>query len=506
MNKTEPTTMQKTSGSLVCFLLAFALLTLIPVLPGTVFGRTEGVPQQDQPVPNIAQGPLPAQAETIEVLVRKSVVLNSGEVLKRVSVADPSLATAVIISPQQVLINGLAPGETTLVLWNEAEEPRTFDLRVQFDLRALRQAIDSSFPDAEISIGQSRNAIVLTGTVASQPTADQVAALAKTEAENVVNLLAVQKRGMESVLLQVRFAEVNRAAIQELGFSFFSTGFGNTMGSITTQQFQQFGANVGALPPGVEGGQAPQLPSLATGGIGNKLSGSPAIFGLSDLANIFLFRPDANLGVTIRALEQRNLLEILAEPNVLALNGREASFLAGGEFPFPVVQGGGNFTAVTIVFKEFGVRLRFKPDVQDDGTILLHVAPEVSSLDFSNALTISGFVVPALSTRRAETEISLRDGQSFAIAGLIDNRLTEIASKVPGLGDIPFLGKLFQSRSKNRVNTELLVLVTPKLVQPIPPGQMPPLPQFPKPLGTDEKFEKQFEGNSGEAREKRDRQ
>src|SRR5206468_10059739 len=168
---------------------------------------------------------------------------------------------------------------------------------------------------------------------------------------------------------------------------------------------------------------------------------------------------------TIRALEQKNLLQILAEPNVMALDGTEASFLAGGEFPFPVVQGGGALTTVTIMFKEFGVRLNFTPQVMTDGAIRLKVAPEVSALDFANALTVSGFLVPAISTRRAQTQVELRDGQSFAIAGLMDNRLTEIGSKVPGLGNIPILGTFFKSRATNRSNTELLVTVTPRLVQ-----------------------------------------
>jgi len=207
------------------------------------------------------------------------------------------------------------------------------------------------------------------------------------------------------------------------------------------------------------------------------------------LLNIFVFRPDLNLGITIKALEQRNVLQILAEPSLLALNGREASFLAGGEFPYPVVQTGTGLNAVTIIFKEFGVRLKFTPTIARDGTIRLHVAPEVSALDFSNALTISGFTIPALSTRRSETEIELKDGQSFAIAGLLDNTLTEVASKIPVLGDLPILGHLFKSRSQNRNNTELLVMVTPKIVKPLPPGQVPPLPTFPKPFINSGKFD-----------------
>ena len=312
--------------------------------------------------------------------------------------------------------------------------------------------------------------------------------MVQTEAENVVNLMQTDKH--DEVLLQVRFAEVNRAAIQKHGVDIFSTGATNTHGVITTQQFGAQAGNLGAVPANVERGSDPSAPNLVAGGIGNRLKGSPAVFGLSDLMNIFIFRPDLNLGATIKSLHQQNLLEILAEPNLLAIDGQEASFLAGGEFPFPVVQGGANF-AVSIQFKEFGVRLTFLPKIQKNGKIRLQVAPEVSSLDFSNGLSLSGFLVPALSTRRAKTEVELADGQSFAIAGLIDNRLTEVASKVPGLGDIPFIGKLFQSHSLNRTNSELLVMVTPRLVRPLAPGQVPELPNFPSPFLVPEEFDEE---------------
>ena len=203
---------------------------------------------------------------------------------------------------------------------------------------------------------------------------------------------------------------------------------------------------------------------------------------INDLLNIFIFRPDIHLGAVIRALKQKNLLQILAEPNLLTQTGKEASFLAGGEFPFPVVQAGASAGAVTIQFKEFGVRLSFTPTLTVDGKIHLKVMPEVSALDFANALTISGFFIPALSTRRVETQMELADGQSFAIAGLVDNRLTETIQKIPILGDIPILGRLFRSRLWNKSKTELLDLVTPRIVRPLLPGELPTGPQFPKPF------------------------
>jgi len=301
------------------------------------------------------------------------------------------------------------------------------------------------------------------------------------------------------VMRQVRLAAVHRGGPQELGLNLFSTRGAKPFRSATTGQFGQIGTNSGAVPANVSRGKDPSLPNLASGGIGTSLNGMPSVFGMSDLLNVFLFRSDLNLGATLRALEQRSLLQILAEPNMLAKSGADASFLAGGEFPFPVVQGVGGLQAVTILFKEFGVRLRFTPNVQSDGTIRLKVAPEVSSLDFSNAVTVSGFLIPALSTRRAETEVELRDGQSFAIAGLIDNRTREVASKVPVLGDIPILGNFFKSRALRRDNSELLVMVTPRLVTPSAAGQAPAGLEFPKPFMDKQRFDRgKFDGSTGE--------
>jgi pilus assembly protein CpaC len=211
---------------------------------------------------------------------------------------------------------------------------------------------------------------------------------------------------------------------------------------------------------------------------------SSSAFGLSDLLNMFYFRPDLNLGATIRDLQQKNIIQILAEPNLLTATGKEASFLAGGEFPYPVVQGGtGNTSnAITIQFREYGVRLSFTPTIMDNGQIHLKVKPEVSALDYSNSLTISGFTIPAISTKRVESEMDLGDGQSFAIAGLVDDRVTRLMSKVPGIGDLPVLGQLFKSVQFSKSKTELLVLITPRIVKPLAPSEIPAGPQFPTPF------------------------
>jgi len=417
-----------------------------------------------QIAPAAQEAPAPLRVQT-----GKSLIINSQETLQRISVTDPSVASAVIVSPNQVLINGLKAGVVTLILWDDMNRTRTFNLTVELDIAPVAQAVSDIFPSEPIRVTQSGGAVVLAGNVSSKEVADRAAALAATQAGSVVNLLLPQE-GRQVVLLQVRFAEVDRTAITQLGANLFSLGAANTIGTTSTQQFA-----------------APQLESTTVSGV----------FNVSDLLNVFIFRPDIDLAATIRALQQKNVLQILAEPNVLARNGIEASFLAGGEFPFPVVQPASTgFNAVTIQFKEFGVRLNFTPQILSDGSIRLKVAPEVSALDFTNALTISGFVVPALSTRRAVTEVELRDGQSFAIAGLIDNRLTDLASKIPVLGDIPIIGNLFKSRSTNKSSTELLVMVTPRLVRPLDPSAVPSGPDFPKPFLDRDRFD----GPSGETR------
>jgi pilus assembly protein CpaC len=285
----------------------------------------------------------------------------------------------------------------------------------------------------------------------------------------VVNVLTFGPVGAQEVLLEVKFAEVDRTAITQLGVNFFSTGYGNTIGTTTTGQFGGFGQ---------------EKISDVTGASGPFQSQQT----INDVLNLFLFRPDIHLGAVVRALQQKNLLQILAEPNLIAVNGKEASFLAGGEFPFPIIQPGQGFTAVTISFKEFGVKLKFTPVIMPNGNIHLRVVPEVSTLDFANALTISGFTVPALSTRRADTEFELQDGQSFVIAGLIDNRVTNLNNKFPGLGDIPILGTFFKSKSAQKSNSELMVLCTARRIS---PNATPPAPPAtPQPFLDKEKFDK----------------
>ncbi len=416
----------------------------------------------------------------LRVLLGKSLIVNSDRALRRVSVSDPKVASALVITERQVLIHGLRAGIVSLILWTQEEQPRTFDLEVLLDLARAREVGKGVLPDEPIELSQNEGSLILTGTVSTVTAASWAEAAAGTLTNNVVNLLDVfENRDM--ILLQVRFAEVDRQVTDEFGFNIFSTGGVNTFGTLSTGAFG---------PPGISGNIA--------GTIGAPLTGSTGNFRLTDLLNLFLFRTDINIGMTLRALEAENLLQILAEPNLLTLNGQEDSFLAGGEFPFPVVQGGQSFN-LSIQFREFGIRLVFTPEIQLDGLIRLTVEPEVSSLDFANAVNISGFLIPAPNTRRAITQVELRDGQSFAIAGLLDNRLVKNASKIPLLGDIPVLGKLFRSRALDKTNAELLVTVTPRLVNALEADQLPEGPVFPIPFLDTDLFDQELEEVQAEA-------
>jgi len=444
-------------------------------LPMILTGAVLWARQAPQTPP--AQAPQsPGEAETLHVLVGRSLVITSPARIKRISVADPTIVDAVAVSPNQILLNGKAPGAVSLVLWDETGQSQEFDINVDIDIRGLADQFREAFPDQAVKLEVQKDVVVLSGPVSSKAIADKMLEMAKVASAKTVSLLDVPppvKPG--EVLLQVKFAEVDRAALSQLGANLLLPQ-GKTLGSVGTQQFGPATFSGGILPtPGA--GTAVSTSSGAT-------TFTSAGFQLSNLLNIFLYNPQLNLAAAIEALQQRNLLEILAEPNLLTESGKEASFISGGEFPFPVVQGGGAGTlpTVTIQFREFGVRLYFTPILTPEGTIHLKVRPEVSSLDYSNALTLSGFTIPALSTRRVESEMELRDGQSFAIAGLVDNRVTEIADKIPGLGDIPILGKFFQSRSLSKSRTELLVLVTPRIVKPLQSNQVPAPPYYPVPF------------------------
>ena len=403
---------------------------------------------------------LQGQNVPLVVTVGKSLVLDNALNIQRISLANGDLAEAVAVNPREVLINGKQAGETSLLIWQQGGPRLLFDLTVKASttrLEDVRGQMAKELPGQEIAVYQEGDNVFVHGTAKDMVSADRAATIAATLGK-VVNLLNVTTPKEEpQVLIKVRFADVDRSVSSQLGLNLFSTGALRTIGGVTTQQF------------------APPVVDVPT-------PGSPVTATFMNALNLFLYRPDLNLGATIEALEAKNLLQILAQPNVLAMNGKPASFVAGGEFPVPVVQGGANIGAVTIQFREYGVKLNFLPTVTPRGTIRLEVAPEVSSLDYTNAVVLNGFTVPALNTRKVRTEIELENGQTFAIAGLLDKRFNETLDKIPGIGNIPVLGKLFQSRVLTKSNTELLIMVTPELVRPVPAGQARPDVPMPKPF------------------------
>lgn len=426
-----------------------------------------------------ASGPAP-----LRVMVGKSLLINTTDRIIRVSVTDPEVADALVVTGTQILVHGRAPGEVSLLIWDQSERSRSFDLRVDVDITAAAEEMKQIFPDEQIDVSASRSAIVLSGHVTTEDVEKHAGMVAGAYSKNVINVLSFGPVGAQEVLLEVKFAEVDRSAVTQLGINIFAPGIGNTIAVSQTGQFGSVNVSRTAQTTTTTG------PTSTT-----TTTAAPPTVNVSDFLNLFIARTDINIGAVIRALQQQNLLQILAEPNLIAVNGKEASFLAGGEFPYPIVQPGQGFNAVTIQFREFGVKLKFTPVIMPNGSIHLQVVPEVSQLDYTNALTISGFTIPALSTRRAQTEFELQDGQSFVIAGLMDNRVTNIASKIPALGDIPILGNFFKSKNLQKNNSELMVLCTVHRIS--PSNQAPAGPKNPQPFMDKDKFDGPTKPSSG---------
>jgi pilus assembly protein CpaC len=409
----------------------------------------------------------PAVEKEITLVVGKGELIQYSTDVNKVVIAEPKIADALVVSPTEVMVNAKGVGHTTLVVWETNALPVKYNINVIPDRapidsfnQELAAEMKAVVPDGGVVFNGNSELIVLTGKVGDAEDSRRAEALAATRAKKVINLLEIPALpDPRQILLQVKFASVDRVGLTELGFNFFSRN-NTTLGSLGTQQFQ-----------------APRFSQLQF----QDQEFSNSTINFADLLNLFVFRPDLNIGATIRAMQSKNLLQILAEPNLITLEGKEASFVAGGEFPFPILTatttGGAISPVLTVQFKPFGVQLKFTPTVTSTGTINLKVRPEVSALDYSNSVTVQGVLIPAISTRRAETEVILKDGESFAIAGLIDNRVVQTLARVRGLGDLPILGHLFRSRSTRKSTDELLVVITPRFVRPLGPDEAPKLPE-----------------------------
>lgn len=387
--------------------------------------------------------------ERIPLAIGRSTVLATDFNVTRIAITDPAIADAVVVTPREILLDGKGAGTVSLIVWGDARRVQ-YDVVVEAGGNVLQQQFQALFPAEDIHVSVNDEVIVLSGTASNSVVMVRAVEIAQATSTKlrVLNLLQLPGgAASQQVMLQVRFAEVNRRAVEELGVSLFSTRSTATART-TTQQFA-----------------APDIDQQST------RPGEALV--LSDYLNLFFLNRKESIGAVVKALQSKGYFQSLAEPTLIAYNGQEASFLAGGEFPVPVAQG--TTGAVTIVYKEFGIRLTFRPTIAGD-IIRLKVRPEVSSLDYANGITLAGFRVPALTTRRAETDVELRDGQSFAIAGLLDNIAQEDSSGIPVLSRIPIIGYLFRSKADRTEQTELMVLITPRLVRPLDAADVPPLP------------------------------
>ena len=409
-------------------------------------------------VPSAQVSPEPPR---VTLTVGRSTVLTTTFQVTQVSITNPAVADVTVVGERELLIDGKSAGTVSLIIWGPPGTRIQYDVVVDPGVSPLQRQIQTIFPGENITANETAEAVILTGNASNNAVmlrAGEIAQAIVPKAK-VINLLQLPGgMGSQQVMLQVRVAEVNRTALNQLGASLFTGGVGykDVIARTTTDQFPSVG-----------------FENLTAEYVDGKLVSSTGENTFSDFLNLFVFSNRLGIGVLIKALESRGHLQSLAEPNLIAYNGQEASFLAGGELPVPQVSG--NSGQVNIEYKEFGVRLKFTPTIAGD-VIRLKVVPEVSSLDFANGITVGGFRVPALITRRASTDVELRDGQSFAIAGLLNNVAQDTRQSIPLLSRIPVIGKLFTSKGTTQDRTELMVLVTPRLVRPLNPDEVPPLP------------------------------
>jgi pilus assembly protein CpaC len=419
-------------------------------------------PQTSAIVSNLPELP----GSTLHVLTGRSMFVNTVSRLRRVFVSNPAVIDSFTVSPYQIVITAKSSGVSSLILWDDAGKSQMYLVSSDMDVDGLQKSIDLALPNDHIKVEARQDHLALSGTVSSDASVDAAVKLAGLFSKEVANSLLVNPSHTKQVKLKVQIVEIDRSKIDAFGINLFSGG--KELGITGTGQFNSV--------------------SPASGS-----SGGGASVAISDPLNLLLFDQGLNVGLTLKDLQNKQILQILAEPTITTLSGQKASFLSGGEFPFPVIQGGsGSVTSVTIQFRPYGVKLEFTPQVNADGTIQLKVAPEVSALDFTNAVVISGYTIPALSTRRADTQVELRDGQSFAISGLLDHRTTDQLSKVPGIADVPILGQFFKSKNINHSVVELVVIVTPSVVDPLTDMTTPAIPNLPLPNLDPASFDQRF--------------
>jgi pilus assembly protein CpaC len=469
-----------TIGRIAFAAMLIAILCQLPPLSAQTTNQTAQFKAHDDlftkpaatdhaPAPSAPAGDFVSQApheQDLHLVVGRSTFVNTRHRLTRVYVTTPSVLDTYTASPNQIVVTAKKPGTSSLIVWDEAGESQSFLITSDLNTNLLRAALKEAMPNENLQVAGDENRITLTGTVGTDKIADAAVRMASLYSKDVTNAILVNSSQVKQVTLKVRIVEVDRTKLNAFAFNFFNLS--------------------SKLPAGTTTGQAPSTITTTPGS-----STSPGTISISNPLNFFIASSKLNIGATLQDLQTLNILQILAEPTITAMSGEKGSFLAGGEFPFPIVQGGaGGLTSISIMFKPYGVKLEFTPTVNPDGTILLKVAPEVSSLDYSNSVQISGYTIPALSSRKAETQLVLRSGQTFEISGLLNKTTTDAFESTPGIASIPILGQLFKSKNVNHAAQELVVIVTPTLVDPLNDTAFPEEPKLPVPLLDYQKFDK----------------
>ncbi|MGI4828055.1 MAG: type II and III secretion system protein family protein [Janthinobacterium lividum] len=414
-----------------------------------------------------------ATAVTTHLELGHTLMLNAKARINRIYIANPAVLESYIVTPHEILLTAKTAGLTSVVLWDETNHTETYMVSCDLDPAPLRKALGDALPGEQVAVEVHQSKIMLEGAVTTQAASDTAEKIAALFNKDVVNSLVVSSAKARQVELKVRFVEIDRSRLNQFGINIFAPGGTSSVGSGSTQQFS--------------------TTTTLTTGSGTGLLAGANVLNVSNPLNFLFYSSKANVGVSVQDLENKQVLQILAEPTITTLSGQSADFLAGGEFPFPVVQGASTgATSITIQFRPFGVRLAFTPRVNPDGSIELKVSPEVSALDYTNAVSISGYTIPAISTKHVDTQVVLHSGQSFAISGLLDRRTTDSLARTPGIASIPILGALFRSKGVNLSNSELIVIVTPTLVDPLMDKTVPHDPEPVRPFLNKDKFDAGF--------------
>lgn len=403
-------------------------------------------------------------AEDLRLTIGKSVVIDYPSDIRQVYTSNPEIVDASPATTREILLHAKGLGSATMVVWSKSGQRTFYNCTVDLNLEPLRRMLKETYPNDEVTVRSSRDTLSLNGSVRNKDEIDRMVALAGSFAKTVIPNLVINGGVAEKqILLRVKFAELDRVKEVQYGVNLLAAPGGTLIGS-STGQFTS-SALTGTASPSAGNGTAAAGQAVAT---------------ITQALSLFAFDPKLNLGAFLKALESQSILQTLAEPNLVTTSGREASFLVGGEFPVPVVQGGSGAGAVTVQFKEFGIRLKFTPLLTDHKTIKMHLAQEVSTLDPADGVTLNGFVIPAMSTRRADTDVELGEGQSFVVAGLVSNTEADTFNKIPILGSLPIIGYLFKSKDEKKSRTDLVVLVTPEVTEPLGPNDPKPTVYMPK--------------------------